>query len=809
LYISALEAKNKNISDKVNELIAKWNFVILCFFLIVIEFFVFKDYLLLKKLFLFKDIGSDTITTYYPQYLHISDYLRSEGIPRWSFNQGMGQNIFPGFPGSIADPFNLILYALGRDYLAYGIVYVEFLKVFLSGIIFYRYLRLLDLTKYTSLTGSLLFAFSGYMILGTTWWAAHSSVVLYGAFLLFAFEKLFKQNSWIWFPSAIFFIANTKIIFYAEFLFLYALFRFIEEKRWQTKKFFLLIVKLAVLGSLGLGISAFTFIGTVLDVLQSPRVTGEVSFVKTLSATPLFFLEQPLHYLTIAMRLFSNDLLGTATDYHGWRNYLEAPSFYCGIITPLLVPQLFLFIGKKKKIIYATFLAFWVFMLVFPHFRYAFYLYSGDYYKNALSFFVPVVLLFYGLHALNKIEGDFRPNLVLLFGTLAGLLAVLFYPFAAVSGHVDGSLKFIVAGLLILYAILISLFRSAIKQYIKYLVIVVICVEAVFLSHITINNRNAITLEEHMQKVGYNDYTVEAVKYIRSRDPGFYRINKSYFSGTAMHTSWNDAKAQGYYGSSSYSSFNQKWYIKFLRSVELIEQRGEHKTRWCPGLIFSPLLQSFASTKYQLIKRNQFNENTFIRSTYVPLGITGDVIILKNNYFLPLGFTYDHYVVSKDFYKATKFQKHITLFNAFVIDELDDEIVMNFSTYDVKGISDGIYDITQYIQDIAERKKHHLRISEHSQNHIKGTIALDKKELLFFSIPYDQGWTAIVDGQKIRPLRVNIGFMGIILDAGDHSVELQYEVPYYYKGLIISIFSLFTYIVIGVHRKMKRPSLKN
>jgi uncharacterized membrane protein YfhO len=80
---------------------------------------------------------------------------------------------------------------------------------------------------------------------------------------------------------------------------------------------------------------------------------------------------------------------------------------------------------------------------------------------------------------------------------------------------------------------------------------------------------------------------------------------------------------------------------------------------------------------------------------------------------------------------------------------------------------------------------------------------------LFFSIPYDQGWTAIVDGQKIRPLRVNIGFMGIILDAGDHSVELQYEVPYYYKGLIISIFSLFTYIVIGVHRKMKRPSLKN
>jgi uncharacterized membrane protein YfhO len=107
---------------------------------------------------------------------------------------------------------------------------------------------------------------------------------------------------------------------------------------------------------------------------------------------------------------------------------------------------------------------------------------------------------------------------------------------------------------------------------------------------------------------------------------------------------------------------------------------------------------------------------------------------------------------------------------------------------------------------VSARKKHHLKISEHSQNHIKGTIRLDKKELLFFSIPYDPGWTAIVDGKRIRPLLVNIGFMGIIIDAGDHTVELEYKVPYFNTGLIISVLAFFIYAFLGLQSNIKRPS---
>ena len=122
--------------------------------------FVFHNYLIFNDLYLFKDIGSDTTNISYPQWIHVSDYLHTKGIPTWSFNQGMGQDIFPF---SFSSPFDFILYLMGKESLAYGIVYVEFLKIILGGVFFYLYLRTLSLSTYVSIAGGLLFSFSGFL----------------------------------------------------------------------------------------------------------------------------------------------------------------------------------------------------------------------------------------------------------------------------------------------------------------------------------------------------------------------------------------------------------------------------------------------------------------------------------------------------------------------------------------------------------------------------------------------------------------------------------------------------------------------
>ena len=108
--------------------------LLLSTFLILLILVVYWDFLTFTCVYLFTDIGSDTVNGSYPNYIQLANYLRSDGWPTWSFNQGMGQNIFPR---SIGDPFELLLISLGSDYLAYGLVYVQVFRIFLSGVFFF------------------------------------------------------------------------------------------------------------------------------------------------------------------------------------------------------------------------------------------------------------------------------------------------------------------------------------------------------------------------------------------------------------------------------------------------------------------------------------------------------------------------------------------------------------------------------------------------------------------------------------------------------------------------------------------------
>ena len=130
-------------------------------------------------------------------------------------------------------------------------------------------------------------------------------------------------------------------------------------------------------------------------------------------------------------------------------------------------------------------------------------------------------------------------------------------------------------------------------------------IELTSFSNITVNKRDVITKYVLKDKVGYNDYTVEAVNYIKQNDKEFYRLNKDYSSGLAIHSSINDAKVQGFYGTPSYFSFNQKNYIKFLGDLNVIDVKDENSTRWAKGLADRPILFSIASGKILVVQTNR------------------------------------------------------------------------------------------------------------------------------------------------------------------------------------------------------------
>ncbi|MBE6958334.1 MAG: hypothetical protein E7447_04200 [Ruminococcaceae bacterium] len=87
-----------------------------------------------------------------------------------------------------------------------------------------------------------------------------------------------------------------------------------------------------------------------------------------------------------------------------------------------------------------------------------------------------------------------------------------------------------------------------------------------------------------------------------------------------------------------------------------------------------------------------------------------------------------------------------------------------------------------------------LHLTEFSNTRVEGTIMCDRKGLLYTSIPFDKGWSAYVDGEKVDIIPVGGAMCSIEMEAGLHRVWFVYENPSFTYGLIITTFSVVLFL---------------
>ena len=751
---------------------------------VIISLIVFKDFIFLKKLYLFTDIGSDTINTYWPTYALISDYFSIGEFPGWSFQTGMGQNIFPQ---NFGDPFRYIYYLSGRENIPYIIFYVELLKIFIATGLFYSFLKIIRLNTVSSVIGALMYGFSGYMIVGSGWYI-FSTEVVYVAMLLYSFERFYQKGSWLLFAICIALIASFGPFYlYLQglFIFVYSLVRYFNKSGINIKQLLLMEVKLMLIGIIGLGISAVFFMPAVDLYLQSPRVGGESGFFDSLSSVSKFAISDAAQLWTALSRTFSPDLVGNGSNFKGWYNYLEAPVFYCGALGLILFTQIFLNVSDKRKVTYGILLAVIILVIFLPYFRYLFWLFSGDYYRT-FSLYVTLTLIFFSVRSLNYLIEQQKLNIWLLLITSVLLISFLYMipENVHLTTVVDLDLRSNIKTLIIFSAgILLMVYFSKTRYLGTILLLMTVTIEIIYTTSNSVNNRQVLTLKKLEAKSGYNDFSIEAVEQLKNRDKSFYRINKDYYSNYTEHTSLNDAKYQRYFGTPSYSSFNQKYYIEFLNAFNVIDAKNETQTRWAQGLTNSPLLQTIASIIYNL---STSDSPEILGLNYTQIATTDKVKILQNKSFIPLGFTYGTFIKRSLFDQLRSIQKDLSVYKAFIV---DDDSYANFFGFNEFQLTDTTTDmsIVNLIQKIELLKQDTLNISSFSQNRIEGTIDPKSEKLLFFSIPFDKGWKAFLDDKQADIHVVNVGFMGIKIPKGKHEIVLKYFPPYVKTGAFISI----------------------
>ena len=88
------------------------------------------------------------------------------------------------------------------------------------------------------------------------------------------------------------------------------------------------------------------------------------------------------------------------------------------------------------------------------------------------------------------------------------------------------------------------------------------------------------------------------------------------------------------------------------------------------------------------------------------------------------------------------------------------------------------------------------------------TVSLDKKNYVFYTVPYEEGWTAYVDGKKVDIEKVNVGFMAVLVGEGEHTIRFEYMTPGLEMGLIITMVGfvlLVIYMTAFYAYKRKHP----
>lgn len=141
----------------------------------------------------------------------------------------------------------------------------------------------------------------------------------------------------------------------------------------------------------------------------------------------------------------------------------------------------------------------------------------------------------------------------------------------------------------------------------------------------------------------------------------------------------------------------------------------------------------------------------------------------------------------------------------YVISSNDDiyELKITFykGEYNISDIE--IYSIPNSFFDKNETTPINIDFTETKGDKIKGTIDMLEDGYFIFTIPYDEGYTILVDGKQVNIEKVNEGFIGFKIEKGFHTIELFFEAPYSTIGKIISVIGIILFVILIKYEKKK------
>ena len=217
-------------------------------------------------------------------------------------------------------------------------------------------------------------------------------------------------------------------------------------------------------------------------------------------------------------------------------------------------------------------------------------------------------------------------------------------------------------------------------------------------------------------------------------------------------------------------------------------------------------LRGLLSVEYLITtpeKRESFEDEADAGWTY--LADVDSYALYHNDNYVPMGFTYDYYVTKQTYEASVKTLRSNLLMRALVLEDGD---VAQYGQY-LTELPDAMLDdlhYDSYTQDCADRRAHSCSVFQMNNAGFHAEITLDKANLVFFSVPYDDGFTAYVNGEKADILQVDEGLMAVLCPAGASSIDFVYQAAGLSASRVVTAVAIpvwVVYVACFVRRKRR------
>jgi len=825
-------------SDSYNE-IPRGNITYIIAFVIPLIMFLALYYA--RNIFPFGNncyLRSDMYHQYAPFFSEFWNKLANGQSLTYSWDIGMGTNFTALYGYYLASPANWLIILFPQKYIIEVMNAIIILKLSGASVAFTYYLSKHFKTKscLIALFGTF-YAMSGF-VAAYSWNIMWLDCIILIPLIFLGLEKLVNENKCFLYSISlgICIFSNYYIsIMVCLTVVIYFIVLMISYVGNRTFKIYLKkLINWFFYSLIAGGLAACLLLPEMYALSLS--VSSEMSFPKTL--TTYFPIMEML------VRQLINVPVHLGLDHF--------PNVYCGVVIFLLIP-LYIMNSKistrqkvGKVVILLIFLT--AFNMNIPNF-----VWHGFHFPNSLpcrqSFIYIFFLLSMSYEAFKDIDSYSKKQLTGALWCAIGFLLLAEQLYAG--DAYNFKLMYISGAFILIYMLLIYLHRAnKLKKP-----ILIFFVFSVAIIECTMNmEATGISTTIRSYYVNDNQAVNNVNDYVSQDDTSFYRIEKTSGVRTKNDAAWHNYKSISMFSSTANSGI-----------TDLLGDLGcEHSTNayafkgstLITDAIFdvkyllgnksvteSNLLKFYHGNNGEFLYENQYtlpigfmvnsdinsawtlehpvgyaidNQNAFIKlntgisdvfkliyefhtepeATIEPTMNGHMYLLAKNQNIKALSVSINGTVTNYTDLENSNYIVDIGFVNTTDVIQVNADTSMNLLVYSL--------DSNKFISAINTLKQGGLDVTYHSDTKIEGTVTSTNDGIMLFSIPFDKGWTAQIDGKTVDTFAIKNALLGIKVGVGQHTIKLSYTPVGLVKGLIITFSCILILVALIIFRKREK-----